>query len=106
MSNEIIIKTGYCFLYFLSGCSFVNCMMHLYMSFSIDKLPKRFKNSYMATRTGNAIAAIISLFVGLIIPALLDYQFGLNLFTLFLFLGIGFVSFLFAFRADKREKKD
>ncbi len=92
------------FLYFIVGALFSNVLLHLTWSFSFVRLSEKYKNFMMGSHLGNAILGIIYLFIGLLILALLKYQFGLNFNTFFIFLGIGLVAINFGLRFDKKEK--
>jgi amino acid transporter len=102
---EILIEVGVLLLIFVSGGFLYNFIVHISYSFYFDKLPERYKNSYMKTHLGNVIAAIISLLIGLAIPYFLKFEFGFNLKTLFILLGFIFPSFMIAIRLDKIETK-
>ena len=102
---ETLIQIGMYFLYFVTGALFCNVLLHLNWSFSFEKLSEKHKNSLMGSHLGNAVLGIVYLFIGLLILALLKYQFGLNLNTLFLFIGFALVAFNFGIRFDRKEKK-
>jgi hypothetical protein len=105
MTHNILTGIGTCILYLMAGGALVNSLLHLVWSLQFNKMPDKYKNSYMRSHTGNAIAGFLNLIVAALIPALLGYKFGINLNTLCLFLGFGAVLLSLASRLDKKEKK-
>ena len=102
---NLFIRIGVLALYFISGGLLYNFLVHITYSFYFEKLPERYKNSYMHSHFGNAVAAILSLLVGLLIPIFLRHNLGLNFKTLAMLLGFTFGTFMIAIRLDKIGKK-
>ncbi len=102
----ILIQIGVYLLYFIVGSLFSNVFLHLVWSFHFTKLPEKHRNTFMGSHIGTAVSALIYLFIGALILALLKYQFGLNLNSLFIFIGVSLVAVNVALRFDKAEKKN
>jgi hypothetical protein len=103
--NTVLLQIGGAVLCYFAGGALFNFLLHLVYVSSLDKLPERLKPGWMKSHLGNAIASIISLFIFFGLLILAHYQFGFNINTLFLFIGISTGLLMIAVRYDKRENK-
>jgi uncharacterized membrane protein YesL len=102
-----MIQVVFDFLYFLAGIFLHMSLLHLFSFYETQHHPiiARARNPYLASK----VWGILQLFFGTIILAFCRFQFGLNLPTLFLFLGFSFwaafLGIVSGARYNKNENK-
>lgn len=91
------------FLYFCAGIFFHISMLHFFCFSETASHPMI--RIWKSPKTASSIWGSIQLFSGLLIILLLKYQFGLNLNTLFLFIGFSGWGILRGFILDRKEMR-
>ena len=97
-----MIQVVFALLYFAAGIFLHMSLLHLFSFYETQHHPMiaRAGNPYLASK----VWGIVQLFLGVLILAVCQYQFGLNLPTLFVFLGFGFWAILLGGVSGKRYK--